>query len=108
MIIISAVASYTNANLFDIINDNDSEINDQSDFWHFGLGIDLNFKWGDVILGGVYSVSKTDFEQSISIPINNASMVENENSRLNINRYRFIIGLEIPLLMNKVGNIITQ
>lgn len=98
----------SNTNLFDIINDGDNEIDDQYDFWHFGLGLDLKLNWGNFVLGGVYSVSESDFEQPITIPSANITVVSDVETRLKLERYRFIVGLEIPLLTNKLKEIIPE
>lgn len=93
-----------NANLFDVINESEQEIDYDLDFWHLGLGINADIKWAQFILGATYSRASTQFVQPLVIPSQSTLGIENTNdiTSLQIERWRFIIGLEIPFLERKV------
>ena len=94
-------ATRDSPNLFDVVNQSDENINLFGDFWHFSLGPDFNFKWGKVTLGATYSRSSNQINTETDIP-------DGEDDGLSLttaigyNRWRFLIGLEIPLISEKV------
>ena len=94
-------ATLKSPNLFDVVNQSDSNINFFGDFWHYGLGPDLNFKWGKITLGATYSRTSNRINEAPDIPD-----MENQplsvTTALGFERWRFIIGLEIPLISEKV------
>ncbi|AXG69966.1 hypothetical protein KORDIASMS9_02195 [Kordia sp. SMS9] len=86
------------ANFFDVVNQNGGEINYESDYWHFGFGVDANIKWGRFLLGTTYSRTSTDFNQPINFPTEPINTGTNsEITTLKLSRWRFILGVEIPL-----------
>jgi hypothetical protein len=98
----------SSANLFDIINPYDDEINELTDYWHVALGLDLKFKWGDIILGSSYSGAGTRFAQPIAIPVGDLNGNGDQVSYLKLRRTRYIIGIEIPLLREKIDAVIKK
>ena len=94
-------ATRDSPNLFDVVNQSDENINLFGDFWHFSLGPDFNFKWGKVTLGATYSRSSNKINTETDIP-------DGEDDGLSLTtaigyeRWRFLIGLEIPLISEKV------
>ncbi|WP_282080781.1 hypothetical protein [Aquimarina algiphila] len=94
-----------NTNLFNVINQNEGEINYESDYWHFGLGFDLSLKWGSFLLGSTYSRTNSEFQQPINFPIDPVDEFEEGISDLQLERWRFIVGLEIPLLNEKLKSL---
>ncbi len=93
----------TNANLFDLINDSGRDINFSTDYYHFGLGVDLKLKWADFVLGGTFTTGNSTFARSINFP---GEPVDDDpatgNSRLNIERWRFIVGIDIPFVTKEL------
>ena len=80
------------------MGEEDSEINLIADFIHYGLGIDLKFKSAQVTIGTTYSTASGDFERPIDFPDeDDLAPINDELSRFEITRWRFIVGLEFPI-----------
>lgn len=90
----------TSANIFDLVGDANRDINISADYFHYGLGVDINLKRVDITIGGTYSAASTNFERPIDFPDPDPEidLPDNEDpSTISFSRYRFIIGLEFPL-----------
>lgn len=97
-------ATVSSINLFDVVNQSQGKVNLLNDFWHFGFGTDLSLKWGQIVLGATYSRTTSPFEEGVDIPddiIDDGALDFVTN--ITFERWRFIIGLEIPLLQNKLN-----
>ena len=94
-------ATLDSANLFDVVNQSEENINLFGDFWHYGLGPDFSFKWGNVTLGATYSRSKSKIDTAPEIPDEDEDPLS-LTTAIGFERWRFIVGLEIPLLSEKV------
>lgn len=88
----------TNANLFDLINQAGKDINFASDYFHYGGGIDLSMSWAELILGATFSHSESKFAQPVNFPTNGVDETEGGITKIEMSRWRFIIGIEIPVL----------
>jgi len=88
------LADVESPNLFDVINQTNEIINYKSNYWHYSAGFDFDLKWGKFILGSVYSTTSSSFIQPINFPNNQNSL---KQTSLSIKRWRFIIGVELPL-----------
>ncbi|MGI9547550.1 MAG: hypothetical protein ACR2MM_09960, partial [Flavobacteriaceae bacterium] len=95
-------AALATPNLFDVVNQSDEDITLFGDFWHFGLGPDLSFKWGKITLGATYSRSSVNVDSAPDIPDSGVSNPVSITSSIGVERWRFLIGLEIPLISDKV------
>ncbi|MFZ9004462.1 MAG: hypothetical protein ACO20F_10260 [Robiginitalea sp.] len=99
-------ASQASINLFDFINKSPQEINLLNDIWHIALGIDLHRDWGSIIVGTSYARSGRNIGQAEVIPENeDVFPPRNISTQINYERWRFIVGLEIPLLLEKVKDL---
>ena len=88
----------TNANIFDLISDDRKDVNLTMDYYHFGMGIDMKLSWAKMVLGTTYSKGSTQFDEAIDLPQPIINLSESSDmSTLVITRWRFIIGLEIPI-----------
>jgi len=86
----------SSANIFDLIENEEREANFDADYMHYGLGLDIKLKKLKVVVGTTYTRAAGDFSEPIDFPI--VDLPQNEDpSRISINRWRFIVGLEIPL-----------
>ena len=94
-------ATRDSPNLFDVVNQSDENINLFGDFWHFSLGPDLNFKWGKVTLGATYSRSSSKINTETDIPEDGDDPLS-LTTAIGYERWRFLIGLEIPLIAKKL------
>lgn len=94
-------ATLDSPNLFDVINQSEENINLFGDFWHFSLGPDFSFKWGKITLGATYSRSSNKIPTDTDIPDEEDDPLSFTTS-IGYERWRFLIGLEIPLLSEKV------
>ena len=97
-------ATVSSINLFDVVNQSQGKVNLLNDFWHYGFGTDLSLKWGQIVLGATYSRTTSPFEEGVDIPddiIDDGALDFVTN--ITFERWRFIIGLEIPLLQNKLN-----
>ncbi|UCD62009.1 MAG: hypothetical protein JSV59_05445 [Flavobacteriaceae bacterium] len=97
-------ATVSSINLFDVVNQSQGKVNLLNDFWHYGFGTDLSLKWGQIVLGATYSRTKSPFEEDIDIPddILDDGALDFVNY-ITFERWRFIIGLEIPILQGKLN-----
>ena len=96
-------ATVSSINLFDVVNPSEGKVNLLNDFWHYGLGTDLSLKWGQIVLGATYSRTRSPFEEGVQIPddiIDDGAL--DFVTGITFERWRFIVGLEIPLLQNKL------
>ncbi|OIQ40574.1 MAG: hypothetical protein BM563_02510 [Bacteroidetes bacterium MedPE-SWsnd-G1] len=75
------------------------DLNYETDYYHVGFGVNVSHKWANFILGTVYSRGNTDKIKLNSIPLN-VTDPDEQYSRLNVNRWRFILGLEVLFLDN--------
>lgn len=91
-----------NANLFDLINRSGNDINFSTDYNHLGMGVDIKSKWASIILGGTYSSGNSTFARPISFPSASVDETTNEVSSLKIARWRFIVGIDIPIINKKL------
>ena len=95
-------ATERSPNLFDVVNQTDENINLFGDFWHFGLGPDLTFKWGKITLGATYSRSSVKVDEAPDIPDIEDPGPVSITSAVGFERWRFVLGFEIPLISEKV------
>ena len=91
-----------NPNLFDIVSQSQSNINLFGDFWHYGFGPDFSFKWGNITLGATYSRSSKRITEAPDIPDGEDDAPLSLTTAIGFERWRFIIGLGIPLISDKV------
>jgi hypothetical protein len=97
-------ATVSSVNLFDVINQNQGKVNLLNNFWHYGFGTDLSLKWWKIVLGATYSRTKSPFEEGVDIPddiLDDGTLDFVTN--ITFERWRFIVGLEIPLLKGKLN-----
>jgi len=84
----------------------DEEVNEiinlSTDYFHYGVGANVQHKWANFILGTIYSSGKSTIKKPLDTPIDPINP-NNEFSEIKFNRWRFIIGLEI-LFMEKTFN----
>ncbi|MGI9530911.1 hypothetical protein [Lutimonas sp.] len=88
----------SSANIFDLIGNEDRDANFDADYLHFGFGLDIKMKKLKLVLGTTYSTASGDFSDPIDFPFDDVDLpVNSDPSRITINRWRFIVGLEIPI-----------
>lgn len=93
----------SNANIFDLIAKRNKDTNFDADYFHFGFGIQLKMSQTELALGATYSTASTDFERPIDFPDPGIEIPANDNpASVSFNRWRFIVGLEIPIFGRKV------
>lgn len=93
------------ASIFDAANQSGENINVETNYSHYALGINVTHKWANFILGSVYSRGNTGFTRPINIP-GNTDVFTDQNSKIILNRWRFLIGIEVLFLektLNKHG-----
>lgn len=96
-------ASQQSLNLFDFINQSQEDINLLNNLWHFALGADFRRPWGTIILGGSYASTESRIGTAPEIPADGTqAQPRNIATQINYQRWRFIVGFEIPLLLEKV------
>ena len=89
-----------NANIFDIINDDDpdADANFDLDYFHYGFGVEFKLKKVELIVGTTYSSGSGDYSEPIDFPLEGAEIPVNEDpSSVSFSRWRLILGLEIPI-----------
>lgn len=88
----------SHANVFDLIDDEGGDANFDADYMHYGLGLDIKFKKVKLVVGSTYSTASGDFSEPIEFPISGVEQLADEDSsRIRVTRWKFIIGLEIPI-----------
>ncbi|MGI9546555.1 MAG: hypothetical protein ACR2MM_04935, partial [Flavobacteriaceae bacterium] len=99
-------ATVASVNLFDVVNEGEDEVNIFNNFWHYGFGTDLTLKWGHIVLGATYSTTTSRIREETDIP---DDIPEDEVSDvftdIKYERWRFVLGLEIPLLQGKLKSL---
>ena len=96
-------ATEESVNLFDLINQSDEDINLLNDLWHFALGVDFNRPWGNIVLGTSYASTGSNIGTAPVIPGDgDQAQPRNITTQVKYERWRFIVGVEIPLIMEKL------
>ncbi len=95
-------ATESSLTLFDVVNQSEESLTVFGDFWHFGLGPDLSFKWGKITLGTTYSRSTFDVEDAPEIPGMEDDMAVPFTTAVGVERWRFVVGFEIPLISDTI------
>ncbi len=88
------------ANIFDIIHDGgkDADANFDADYFHYGFGLEIKLNKVELILGTTYSSASGDFAEPIDFPFEGIETPGSQDpSRIIVSRWRFIVGLEIPI-----------
>lgn len=88
----------SSANIFDLIDSEDRDATFDEDFFHYGFGLDIKLKKLKIVLGSTYSTATGDFSDPIDLPTDEIQdAVNGDSSRITYSRWRFIVGLEIPI-----------
>jgi len=90
----------TNANIFDLVGDPETDINITADFMHYGLGLDFKFTRADITVGTTYSSARDTFERPLDLPDPEDGPIvpgNDDPSEIGLTRWRFIVGLEFPI-----------
>ncbi|MCO5725988.1 hypothetical protein [Robiginitalea marina] len=99
-------ATEQGTNLFDLINQSSANVNLLDDFWHVALGVDLDFPWGNFTLGSSYAATSSRIDSSPEIPAEGINaQPRNFTTNISFERWRFIVGLEIPLIRDTLKNL---
>ena len=90
-----------NTSIIELSSQSEDKVNIDSDYYHYGLGINFSHKRANFILGTVYTHGRSDFTNSY----NNDLFPElvAQNSTINYSRWRFLIGFEILFLDRKIN-----
>jgi hypothetical protein len=96
-------ATESGINLFDLINRTNSNVNLLDNLWHFALGADFNRPWGNIILGASYAQTSNKINSAPVIPIDGNPLGSRDvATTISYQRWRFVVGFEIPLIMDKL------
>ena len=88
----------SSANIFDLVEGDDRDANFDADYMHYGLGVDIKLKKVKLVVGTTYSNGSGDFGEPIEYPNPGIEVPINDDlSRVTVTRWRFILGLEIPI-----------
>jgi hypothetical protein len=95
----------SNASIFDLIGDGETDININADFMHYGMGVDLKFKRARITVGGTYSHGSGNFMRPGYFPAPDEDEFSgNENTAtVSVSRWRVIVGLEFPIFGYEVN-----
>ncbi len=92
----------SSASILDAANQSGDSIDIETNYAHYGFGINVTHKWANFILGTVYSRGNSGFAKPASLP----GSLEDETSKIVLKRWRFLIGIEVLFLdkaMSKHG-----
>jgi len=93
----------SNANIFDLIAQESKDTNFDTNFYHFGLGVQLKTSWAQIVIGSTYSTASVEFDRPVDFPDPEIELPNNDNNaKVTEERWRFIVGLEIPIFGKKV------
>ena len=96
-------AAEESINLFDYINRSSDEINLLDNIWHLAAGMDLHRPWGNIVLGASYARSGSEVGSAPELPEDGQIPgSRNISTKINYERWRFIVGVEIPLILEKL------
>lgn len=90
----------SNANIFDLSSLETKDVNVGEDFFHFSTGVNWKLNWAGFVLGTTYTSGSSTFENPLFVPTNGTNVIETETSRIDYNRWQFVIGIEVPLFDN--------
>ena len=90
----------SNANIFDLSSPESKEVNVGEDFFHFSTGVNWKLNWASFVLGSTYTSGSSTFENPLFVPNNGIDVIETETSRVDYNRWQFVVGVEIPIFKN--------
>ncbi len=86
-----------NANIFDVVDDESTDVNLSANFFHLAGGMDMSLKWGHLVFGVTYSHGHSSFQHNNYPKILDVDDVLKNNADIDYTRWRFIIGLDIPI-----------
>ena len=89
-----------NANIFDLSSDGNRDVSIGEDFIQYSVGIDLKLRWASIIIGTNYINGSNVFTSPLSIVKSGIVNDNYANTKLEYNRWQFVVGIEIPLLEN--------
>lgn len=98
----SDYSPFESTNLIDYPNSS-KDINFETDYFHYGFGVNVSHRWANFILGTIYSRGSTNKLKLNSIPLSSGEP-ETQYSKLHVNRWRFVLGLEVLFLENSKLN----
>jgi hypothetical protein len=87
-----------NANIFDLSSDGNRDVNIGEDFIQYSVGIDLKLRWASIIIGTNYMSSTSEFLTPAGLVKNETDNGNYANTKLDYNRWQFVVGFEIPFL----------
>lgn len=90
----------SSATTFDAINQSSENINFETDYYHYGVGLNVSHKWANFIIGTVYSSGNSEITSPLDNPLKPDFNNNLDTAEIHINRWRFLIGVEI-LFMEK-------
>lgn len=73
------------------------DINFETDYIHVGFGVNVSHKWANFIGGAIYSRGNSTIEKPNNFLID-SDFNQDEFSKINVNRWRFVIGIEVLFL----------
>ncbi|MDU8886013.1 hypothetical protein RXV94_07570 [Yeosuana sp. MJ-SS3] len=98
----------SNTNIFDLSSDNAMDVNSGVDFYHFSTGIDWNLDWANIIFGVTYTQGSNELLIPSKLNIDGINPNISNPADLKYYRWQFMIGLEVPLLDQKVNTIFNK
>ena len=98
-------ANKSSPNLFDISTNEPKNNNIGDDFYHLSTGIDWKLSWASVIFGVTYTKGSSEFLIPLKLDLEDINIDDPNTANLNYSRWQFVVGLEIPLLDEKVNKL---
>ena len=95
-------ANKSSPNLFNISTNEPKNNNIGDDFYHLSTGIDWKLSWASVIFGVTYTKGSSEFLIPLKLDLEDINIDDPNTANLNYSRWQFVVGLEIPLLDEKV------
>ena len=89
----------SNASIFDLIGDGETDINVNADYMHYGMGVDLKFKRARITVGSTYSHGSGKFVRPgfFPTPDEDDLAANDKPATIGVSRWRVIVGLEFPI-----------
>jgi len=85
-----------NANIFDLSSDGSRDVTIGENFIHYSAGVDIKLSWASLVLGATYTSGSAEFLSPSNI-IQSGDTFDYNTTKINYNRWQFVVGIEIPV-----------
>ncbi len=96
----------TNANVFDLSNPNNKELNLGGNFMHLSFGTDWKLNWANAIFGATYTGGSGSAPSPFNPDGNPLDVTTTPDTHAKYARWQFVVGIEVPFINQKIKSLI--